>query len=191
MILLIDNYDSFTYNVAHGLAELGAEVRVARNDLITEAEARAMKPDRLVISPGPGGPKDAGVSMDFLRAFAGEIPILGICLGHQCIAEVFGGRVGPAASLVHGKTSRIYHDGSGLFSGLPSPIEAGRYHSLAVEEASLPACLEVTAQTTDGEIMGIRHRTMAVEGVQFHPESVLTAQGRAMFRNFLNSGRRG
>ncbi len=189
MILLIDNYDSFTYNAAHGLAMLGGDVQVRRNDRMTVKEAEELEPDYLVISPGPGGPRDAGVSMDLIATFAGSIPILGICLGHQCIGEVFDGRVGPASSLVHGKTSRIYHDGAGLFAGLKSPFEAGRYHSLAVEESSLPACLQITAQTAEGEIMGIRHRTLPVEGVQFHPESILTPQGQGIFRNFLGMGR--
>ena len=189
MILLVDNYDSFTHNVAHALGSLGREVRVVRNDAITEAEAFALGPEALVISPGPGRPQDAGISSALIRVFAGRIPVLGICLGHQCIADVFGGAIRPARALVHGKTSRIYHDGAGLFAGLPSPLTAARYHSLAVAEENLPACLEVSAQTTDGEIMGIRHRDHPLEGVQFHPESFLTAHGKRLFRNFVNSGK--
>lgn len=185
MILLVDNYDSFAHNVAHALGALGAAIRVVRPDALTEAEAEDLAPDRLVISPGPGKPEAAGLSNALIDRFAGRIPILGICLGHQCIAERFGGKVVQAKALVHGKTSRIYHDGAGLFAGLPSPLEAMRYHSLAVSEEDLPACLEVSAQTADGEIMGLRHREFPIESVQFHPESFLTARAGRLFQNFL------
>ncbi len=192
MILLIDNYDSFVYNVAHALGALGETVKVVRNDAVTPDQALAMAPDSLVISPGPGTPDDAGVSRAIIETFLGRVPILGICLGHQCIASVLGGTVQRARHLVHGKLSRVYHDGAGLFAGLPSPMKATRYHSLAVAEEDLPACLEVSAQTTDGEIMGVRHRDHPVEGVQFHPESFLTERGRRLFQNFLAlQGRKG
>ena len=185
MILLIDNYDSFTYNIAHALAELGEEVRVVRNDAMTPTEAEALHPDYLVISPGPGRPEDAGLSIDLIGTLGRRLPVLGVCLGQQAIAFAFGATVGRAGQLVHGRASRVYHDGTGLFAGLPSPIKAGRYHSLAVTEESLPSCLFVTAQTTDGEIMGIRHCSLPVEGVQFHPESILTTHGKRIFQNFL------
>lgn len=190
MILLIDNYDSFVYNVAHALGELGQELRVLRNDAITQEEAAAMKPDYLVISPGPGRPEDGGISSALIQLFCTEIPVLGVCLGHQCIAGVFGGEIHSAQTLMHGKTSRIYHDGAGLFAGLPSPITATRYHSLAVAEESLPDCLQVSAHTIDGEIMGLRHKEYPVEGIQFHPESILTPRGKTIFANFLNLRRR-
>lgn len=185
MILMIDNYDSFTYNLVQYLGELGEELLVFRNDKITIQEIEELRPDRLVISPGPGSPKDAGVSKGLIARFAGKVPILGVCLGHQCIGEVYGGRIIRANRLMHGKTSLIYHDGKGLFVGLPNPFEATRYHSLLVEREGLPGCLEVTAETEEGEIMGIRHRELTVEGVQFHPESILTVVGKDILRNFL------
>ena len=184
-LLLIDNYDSFTYNLVQAFLVLGAEVLVHRNDEITIEAAQALAPTHLCISPGPGTPYDAGVSMRMISAFAGTIPIFGVCLGHQSITEVFGGKVVRNARLMHGKTSAIEHDGLGVFAGLASPLEVGRYHSLVAEPASLPAELGVTARTAEGEIMGIRHTTLVVEGVQFHPESVLTPSGPAMMANFL------
>lgn len=184
-LLLIDNYDSFTYNLVQAFLVLGADVRVFRNDAISIAEAQALAPTHLCISPGPGTPYDAGVSMDMIRAFAGKVPVLGVCLGHQSITEVFGGKVVRAGRLMHGKTSPITHDGHGLFAGLPNPCEVGRYHSLIAQPESLPAVLEVTARTPEGEIMGVRHRDLVVEGVQFHPESVLTPDGPALMANFL------
>jgi para-aminobenzoate synthetase component II len=183
MILLIDNYDSFTYNLAHLFGELGAEVVVRRNDEITVAEAEALEPSHLVVSPGPGRPEDAGVSEEMVRAFAGRIPTLGVCLGHQAIVSVFGGEVGPAQELVHGKATLVNHDGRGLFTGLPEDFLAGRYHSLAA--TSLPDVLEVSATSADGEVMAVRHRELHVDGVQFHPESVLTPVGRELAQNFL------
>lgn len=185
MILLVDNYDSFTWNLVQALGEQGAEVRVVRNDAITVAEATALAPAALVVSPGPGGPRDAGVSLDLIEAFTGQVPVLGVCLGHQCIVHAAGGSVVRAARPVHGKTSRIYHDGAGLFAGLSNPFEATRYHSLIAAEADLPPALRVTAYTSAGEIMGVRHVQHAVEGVQFHPESILTEHGHALLRNFL------
>ncbi|NCT67685.1 MAG: aminodeoxychorismate/anthranilate synthase component II [Rhodanobacteraceae bacterium] len=190
MLLMIDNYDSFTFNLVQYLGELGEEVRVIRNDAMTLAELRALAPDAIVISPGPGTPDDAGISLEVLRELAGAVPIFGVCLGHQSIGQVFGGKVVRAKEIMHGKTSLIHHDGKGVFEGLPNPFEATRYHSLVVEQDSLPDCLEVSAWTqhADGsrdEIMGLRHRTLAVEGVQFHPESILTQHGHAMLRNFL------
>jgi para-aminobenzoate synthetase component 2 len=184
-LLLIDNYDSFTYNLVQAFLVLGAEVLVHRNDAITVAEALALAPTQLCISPGPGTPRDAGVSMAMVAAFAGRIPVLGVCLGHQAIAEVFGGRVVRNWRLMHGKTSAVTHDGRGVFAGLPSPLEVGRYHSLVAEAAALPPELVVTARTAEGEIMGLRHATLAVEGVQFHPESVLTPAGPRLLANFL------
>jgi anthranilate synthase/aminodeoxychorismate synthase-like glutamine amidotransferase len=184
-LLLIDNYDSFTYNLVQAFLVLGAEVDVYRNDAISVEEALAQKHTHLVISPGPGTPQDAGVSMRMIQAFAGRIPILGVCLGHQSLVEVFGGRVVRAGRLMHGKVSEVTHDGRGLFAGLPAHFPAGRYHSLIAETASMPAVLEVTARTAEGEIMGVRHRSLAVEGVQFHPESVLTPDGPALMGNFL------
>jgi anthranilate synthase component 2 len=187
---MIDNYDSFTYNLAQYFGELGQQVQVVRNDAIDVAGIRALQPSHIVISPGPGTPDDAAVSLDVLRELSGEVPILGVCLGHQALGQVFGGRVVRAKQIMHGKTSPVHHRGQGVFAGLPNPFEATRYHSLVVEQDSLPDCLEVTAWTEypDGsldEIMGLRHRTLRVEGVQFHPESVLTAHGYNLLRNFL------
>lgn len=183
-LLLVDNYDSFTWNLVHLFEELGAEVTVRRNDAITLDEARDLRPDRLVVSPGPGRPQDSGVSMELIRELGPTVPTLGVCLGHQAIVEVFGGRVGQARALLHGKTSLVRHDGLGVYAGLPAEIEAGRYHSLAAVE--VPGELVVTARTEDGEVMGVRHRTHPIEGVQFHPESVLTPDGPAIARNFLS-----
>ena len=184
-LLLIDNYDSFTYNLVQAFLVLGADVHVYRNDAMTVEEALAFAPSHLCISPGPGTPYDAGVSMDMIRAFAGRLPVLGVCLGHQSIVEVFGGKVVRAGRLMHGKTSIIQHDGASVFAGLPQPCEVGRYHSLIAAPETLPADLEVTARTQEGEIMGVRHRTLMVEGVQFHPESILTPDGPALMKNFL------
>ena len=184
-LLLIDNYDSFTYNLVQAFLVLGAEVEVHRNDTLTPAEARSLGPTHLCISPGPGTPRDAGVSMDMIREFAGRIPVLGVCLGHQSIVEVFGGEVVRAGRLMHGKTSLMRHDGRTLFARVPQPCEVGRYHSLIAEPASLPAVLEVSARTEEGEIMAVRHRTLMVEGVQFHPESILTPEGPKMLQAFL------
>jgi anthranilate synthase/aminodeoxychorismate synthase-like glutamine amidotransferase len=184
-VLLIDNYDSFTYNIAQCLSELGADVRVARNDEIGVEEIERLEPTHLVISPGPGGPRDAGVSGDAIKAFAGSLPILGVCLGHQVIGHVMGAEVVRGPRPVHGSTSSITHDGKTIFSGIESPIEATRYHSLVVDADTVPDCLEVTCRTGDGLVMGVRHRNAAVEGVQFHPESILTDSGEAIFRNFL------
>ncbi len=185
MLLLIDNYDSFTYNLYQYLAELGADVRVRRNDAITVEEAEALAPSHVVISPGPCTPHEAGVSNALIARLGPRVPLLGVCLGHQCIGEVFGGRVVRAPAPVHGKTAQIYHAGQGVLRGLPRPFEAVRYHSLIVERESLPPDLEVTAETTDGLIMGLRHRTYPITGVQFHPESILTASGLDLLRNFL------
>ena len=184
-LLLIDNYDSFTYNLVQAFLVLGAEVLVYRNDEITLDAAVALAPTHLCISPGPGTPYDAGVSMDMIRRFAGQVPVFGVCLGHQSITEVFGGKVVRNWRLMHGKTSAIEHDGKGVFAGLPQPLEVGRYHSLVAQPESMPAELIVTARSAEGEIMGVRHATLAVEGVQFHPESVLTPDGPALMRNFL------
>jgi para-aminobenzoate synthetase component 2 len=184
-LLLIDNYDSFTYNLVQAFLLLGAGVDVFRNDAITTAGALARKPTHVVISPGPGTPRDAGVSMDMIRAFAGLVPILGVCLGHQSLVEVFGGRVVRAGRLMHGKVSPVLHDGRGVFAGLSQPLQAGRYHSLIAEPDSIPDELEVSARTAEGEIMGVRHRHYAIEGVQFHPESVLTPEGPSLMDNFL------
>ncbi len=186
MLLMIDNYDSFTYNLVQYFGELGQDVRVARNDEITLDEIAAMKPDRICISPGPCSPTEAGISLEVIKRFSGAIPILGVCLGHQAIGHAFGGRVIRAQTLMHGKTAPVEHLGVGVFKGLPSPFTATRYHSLAVERASLPDCLEITASTADGEIMGLRHRTLAVEGVQFHPESIATEYGHELLKNFLS-----
>ena len=190
MLLMIDNYDSFTFNVVQYLGELGAEVHVVRNDEITVSDIESLKPERIVISPGPCTPNEAGISMEAIKAFAGRLPILGICLGHQSIGQVFGGDVVRARAVMHGKTSSIYHSGKGVFHNLPSPYVATRYHSLVVDKTTLPECLEMTAwtQTADGgidEIMGFRHKTFAIEGVQFHPESILTEHGHALLENFL------
>ncbi len=191
-LLLIDNYDSFTYNLMQAFLVLGATVEVRRNDEITVAEALATAPTHVCISPGPGTPSDAGVSMDMIRAFAGQVPVLGVCLGHQSITQVFGGKVVRNSRLMHGKTSPVNHDGAGVFAGLPQPMLVGRYHSLVALPASIPACLQVTATTAEGEIMGLRHRELMVEGVQFHPESVLTPEGPQLLGNFLamQGGRR-
>jgi para-aminobenzoate synthetase component 2 len=192
-LLLIDNYDSFTYNLVQAFLVLGADVHVYRNDAMTVDEALAFAPSHLCISPGPGTPYDAGVSMDMIRAFAGLLPVLGVCLGHQSIVEVFGGKVVRAGRLMHGKTSIIQHDGNTLFAGLPQPCEVGRYHSLIAAPGSLPQELEVSARTAEGEIMAVRHRSLMVEGVQFHPESILTPDGPALMKNFLTfaGGERG
>ncbi|MDG1480050.1 MAG: aminodeoxychorismate/anthranilate synthase component II [Myxococcota bacterium] len=186
-LLVIDNYDSFTFNLVQAYRSLGVSVAVARNDTITVAQALERRPTHLLISPGPGRPEEGGVSMPLLRAALGRLPILGVCLGHQALAVVLGGRVVPAATLMHGKSSRIEHDGVGLFAGVSRPMRVGRYHSLAVEEASLPACLEVTARSKDGEIMAMRHRALPATGVQFHPESILTPEGITLMRNFITS----
>jgi len=185
MILVIDNYDSFTYNLVQEMGEMGAELEVARNDQITLRQIQAMQPDRIVISPGPGDPDDSGVSLEVLRELGATIPILGVCLGHQCIGQVYGGVVKRAPRLMHGKTSMIYHDGDSMFAGVPSPFEATRYHSLIVEEATLPDCLMVTARTEEGEMMGLRHKAYPVYGVQFHPESILTKHGMRILQNFM------
>jgi anthranilate synthase/aminodeoxychorismate synthase-like glutamine amidotransferase len=184
-LLLVDNYDSFTYNLVQAFLVLGAEVEVHRNDEITVEQALARAPTHVCISPGPGTPYDAGVSMDIIRAFAGKVPVLGVCLGHQSITEVFGGKVVRNSRLMHGKTSPVNHDGLGVFAGLPQPMLVGRYHSLVAKPESLPACLQVTATTAEGEIMGLRHTELVVEGVQFHPESVLTPDGPQLLGNFL------
>jgi len=183
VILLIDNYDSFTYNLAHLFGELGAEVLVRRNDEITVDDAVALRPSYLVVSPGPGRPEDAGVSVELIRRLGPTVPTLGVCLGHQAIVEAFGGQIGQAKALLHGKSSPVEHDGKGVFAGLPDPFEAGRYHSLAA--LTVPDDLEITARTPDGEVMGVRHRELPIEGVQFHPESVLTPLGPSLGRNFL------
>lgn len=186
MILVIDNYDSFTYNLVQYLGELGATLEVYRNDKITVNRAEEIAPEGIIISPGPGTPDDAGISLDLLQHLGPKIPFLGVCLGHQCIGQVYGGRVVSAPSLMHGKTSMIEHDGSELFRDVPNPFEATRYHSLIVEQESLPGCLEVTSRTSDGIIMGLRHREYPVEGVQFHPESILTIEGKKLLGNFLS-----
>lgn len=189
MLLMIDNYDSFTYNLVHYFGELGEEVRVFRNDEITLAEIRALAPARIVISPGPCSPAEAGISVPAIREFAGTVPLLGVCLGHQSIGAAFGGKIVRARELMHGKTSPVHHTGRGVFRGLPDPLTVTRYHSLAIERASLPDCLEITAWTDDGEIMGVRHKSLPVEGVQFHPESILTESGHALLKNFLEESR--
>ncbi len=185
MLLLLDNYDSFTYNVYQLLAELGAEIEVVRNDAASVAELASRQYTGVVISPGPGEPKDAGVTEDLIREMKGVVPILGVCLGHQAIGEVFGGKIVRAPKIVHGKTSRIRHDGQGIYKGLPQPFEVGRYHSLIVDRKTIPDCLAVTAETEDGVVMGVRHKEYDVEGVQFHPESILTPEGRTLLENFL------
>jgi anthranilate synthase component II len=195
MILMIDNYDSFTWNVVQYLGELGAEVKVVRNDAITLDEIAALAPEKIVISPGPCTPNEAGISLDLIRCFAGALPILGVCLGHQCIGQAYGGRIVRAAKVMHGKTSRIHHSGKGVFRGLANPFLATRYHSLVIEKESCPPCLEITAWTQDAaggvdEIMGVRHRELDVEGVQFHPESILTEHGHDLLANFLGVERR-
>jgi len=184
MVLMIDNYDSFTYNLVQYLAELGADVRVVRNDEIGVDGVQALAPRAIVISPGPSAPARAGISLEVIRRLAGRVPILGVCLGHQAIGQAFGGKVVRAKRVMHGKVSTVRHDGEGLFHGLPAQFKVTRYHSLAVERASLPACLKITAESDDGEIMGLRHRELAVEGVQFHPEALLTEHGHRMLQNF-------
>lgn len=188
MILVLDNYDSFTYNLVQYLGELGAEVTVVRNDQLSVDDAAALRPERIVISPGPCTPNEAGISLDLVARLAGRVPILGVCLGHQAIGQAFGGKVVRAQQVMHGKVSHIRHDGRGVFAGVPDAFVATRYHALAVERASLPASLVVTAQSEDGEIMGLRHRELAVEGVQFHPEALLTEHGHRMLENFLKGG---
>ena len=185
MILVIDNYDSFVYNLVQYFGELGAELVVRRNDEVDLAGIEALRPERIVISPGPCTPTEAGISNAVIRAFQGRVPILGVCLGHQCMGEVFGGEVVRADRLMHGKTSPIYHHGENVFEGLPSPFEATRYHSLIVRRESFPACLKVTAETAEGEIMGLMHRELPIYGVQFHPESILTQEGKRLVRNFM------
>ncbi|WP_010309043.1 aminodeoxychorismate/anthranilate synthase component II [Kurthia senegalensis] len=187
MILMIDNYDSFTYNLVQYFGELGQEVRVVRNDAVTIEDITTLAPDMLVISPGPCTPNDAGMSLEIIKTFAGCIPLFGVCLGHQAIAQVFGGDVVRADTLMHGKTSPIFHENKGVHNGLNNPYNATRYHSLIVKKETLPKCLEVTAWTKQGEIMGIRHKQMAVEGVQFHPESIMTEGGKALLQNFIET----
>ena len=189
MLLMIDNYDSFTYNLVQYLGELGEEVRVFRNDEISVDEVAGLNPDHVVISPGPCTPTEAGISVPLIQELAGKVPILGVCLGHQSIGQAFGGRIIHAKQLMHGKTSLIHHKDMGVFAGLPNPFTATRYHSLVIERETIPDCLEITAWTDDGEIMGVRHKTLAVEGVQFHPESILTEHGHAMLANFLKEKR--
>ena len=189
MLLMIDNYDSFTYNLVQYFGELGEDVRTYRNDEITIDDIAAMKPDQICLSPGPSNPQNAGITLDVLRTFAGKVPILGVCLGHQAIGEAFGGRVVRAQTIMHGKVSRIETDGKGVFANLPKHFDVTRYHSLAIERESLPECLEISAWTEDGEIMGVRHKTLAVEGVQFHPESILSEHGHALLENFLKGAR--
>ncbi|HNQ05312.1 MAG TPA: aminodeoxychorismate/anthranilate synthase component II [Thiobacillaceae bacterium] len=191
MLLMIDNYDSFTYNLVQYFGELGADVRVFRNDQISVEDVGALRPGHIVISPGPCTPKEAGISVAVIQAYAGRIPLLGVCLGHQSIGQAFGGRIVPARQLMHGKTSPILHADTGVFRGLPNPFTATRYHSLVIGRDDLPDCLEITAWTEDGEIMGVRHRTLAVEGVQFHPESILTEHGHQLLNNFLQGARVG
>ena len=190
MLLMIDNYDSFTYNLVQYFGELGEDVRVFRNDAITPDEIAALKPDHIVISPGPCSPNEAGISVATIKRFAGKVPLLGVCLGHQSIGAAFGGEIVHASKPMHGKTSLVHHLGRGVFAGLPNPFTATRYHSLAIRRDTLPDCLEITAWTDDGEIMGVRHRTFAVEGVQFHPESILTEHGHDLLKNFLTDGGR-
>jgi anthranilate synthase/aminodeoxychorismate synthase-like glutamine amidotransferase len=185
-VLIIDNYDSFTFNLVQAIGATGADVVVRRNDELSPTDAHRLQPTRLVVSPGPGRAEDAGATIDLIRAFAGKVPILGVCLGHQAIAAALGGHVSHADGPVHGKSSRVYHDGRTLYAGLPNPFEAGRYHSLAVTEDELPASLTVSAYTTDGTVMGVRHRELPIEGVQFHPESVLTPEGSRLLGNFLD-----
>lgn len=185
MILMIDNYDSFTYNLVQYLGEMGQQLKVYRNNKITIEEIEEMKPDRLVISPGPCTPNEAGISVAAIKHFAGKIPILGVCLGHQSIGQAFGGEIVRAERLMHGKTSMIHHDGEGVFAGLPNPFEATRYHSLIIRRETLPDCLQITAETDQREIMGVRHKNMPIEGVQFHPESILTQEGKKLLANFV------
>jgi anthranilate synthase/aminodeoxychorismate synthase-like glutamine amidotransferase len=187
MILVIDNYDSFTYNLVQYLGEMGVQIEVARNDELTVEEILEKNPDHLVISPGPCSPKEAGISVDIIKKIGGKIPILGVCLGHQSIGYAYGGDIIRAKKLMHGKTSQIKHDGKGVFKGMPNPFKATRYHSLAIKKETLPDCLVVTAESEEGEIMGVRHKSLPVEGVQFHPESILTESGRILLRNFIES----
>ena len=189
MLLMIDNYDSFTYNLVQYFGELGEDVRTYRNDEITLDEIRALKPDRICLSPGPSNPQNAGITLEVLHTFAGKIPILGVCLGHQAIGEAFGGRVVRAKTIMHGKVSRIETDGRGVFANLPKHFDVTRYHSLAIERDTLPDCLEISAWTEDGEIMGVRHKTLPVEGVQFHPESILSEHGHALLEIFINASK--
>lgn len=191
MILLIDNYDSFTYNLYQYLAELGAEVEVRRNDRLTVAEVARLAPEAIVVSPGPCTPTEAGISVDLIRETAGQVPVLGVCLGHQAVGAAFGATIVPASTIMHGKMSKIHHDGQGVFTDLPQDFAATRYHSLVVERETLPPCLAITAETADGVIMGLRHRDFPIEGVQFHPESILTEHGRELLRNFLRNAARG
>jgi para-aminobenzoate synthetase component 2 len=186
MLLVIDNYDSFTYNLVQYLGELGQDIQVVRNDALSVDEIAELAPERIVISPGPCTPKEAGISVETIKRLSGKIPILGVCLGHQSIGEAFGGEVVRAGRLMHGKTSMIRHDGRTIFADLPNPFEATRYHSLIVRRETLPSCLEISAETAEGEIMGLRHRTLPVEGVQFHPESILTRPGKDLLRNFIS-----
>jgi len=186
VIFILDNYDSFTYNLVQALGELGAQIQVRRNDQVTVEQIESLAPEAIVLSPGPGRPRDAGILMETIRHFAGKVPILGVCLGHQAIGEVFGGKVVFAPSLVHGKTAEVLHDGKTLFRGLPRPFAAARYHSLVVDPRSIPPSLEVSATTPDGVVMGLRHKKLPVEGVQFHPESILTAAGPKLLQNFLD-----
>ena len=187
MLLMIDNYDSFTFNLVQYLGELGEDVLVKRNDEISIAEIERLAPQKIVISPGPCSPSEAGISVAAIAAFAGKIPLLGVCLGHQAIGQAFGGRIIHAKTLMHGKTSQVHHLGKGVFGDLPSPIRATRYHSLVIERETCPPCLEVTAWTEDGEVMGVRHTSLAIEGVQFHPESIMTEHGHQLLQNFLNA----
>ena len=191
MILMIDNYDSFTYNLVQFLGELGEELKIYRNDKITLEEIEALSPDHIVVSPGPCSPNEAGISLQVIEKFAGVIPILGVCLGHQSIAQAFGGKVIRADRLMHGKTSSVFHDGKTIFEGIPSPYKVNRYHSLIVERSSLPDCLEISAWTEEGEIMALRHKTLLVEGVQFHPESIITDYGKELLKNFIQLKRVG
>ncbi|OGX33862.1 MAG: anthranilate/aminodeoxychorismate synthase component II [Omnitrophica WOR_2 bacterium RIFCSPHIGHO2_02_FULL_52_10] len=185
MILMIDNYDSFTYNLVQYFGELGADMKIYRNDKITLKQIEALRPEQIVISPGPGRPEDAGISVDLIKAFAGKIPILGVCLGHQCMGYAYGGKIVNAKKLMHGKTSQIRHNNQGIFKGIKNPFEATRYHSLVIERKSMPKCFDVTAQTSDGEVMGISHKDCPMWGVQFHPESILTTEGKNILSNFL------
>lgn len=190
MLLMIDNYDSFTYNLVQYFGELGEEIEVFRNDKVSLSEIEKLKPEMLVISPGPGTPKDAGISLDLINHFTGKLPILGVCLGHQCIGESFGGNIVPAPRLMHGKTSLIHHDGKDIFKELPNPLEATRYHSLIIEKETMPDCLEINAWTEEQEIMGVKHKECLVWGVQFHPESILTTSGKKLLNNFLELSRK-
>ena len=190
MLLIIDNYDSFTYNLVQYFGELGEEIEVFRNDKVSLSEIEKLNPEILVISPGPGTPKDAGISLDLINHFTGKVPILGVCLGHQCIGESFGGNIVPAPRLMHGKTSLIHHDGKDIFKELPNPLEATRYHSLIIEKETLPDCLEINAWTEEQEIMGVKHKECLVWGVQFHPESILTTSGKKLLNNFLKRSRK-